>query len=197
MNRFAVIDFETTGLSPAQGARVTEVAVVLIQDGVIVDHYQSLMNAGVRIPQNIEQLTGISNAMLANAPSADRIIRHVNQLTKGSILVAHNAAFDMKFLVNESKLAGCAPEKNSLCTMLLARRFFPDMPDHKLGTLANRLKIKPSGSFHRALTDADVTARLFLEMTNRAKKMSNGKAISFELLKRAETITATNLSKLF
>ncbi len=196
MNKFAVIDFETTGLSPSHGARVTEVAVVLIQNGVIVDRYQSLMNAGVRIPPNIEELTGITNSMLGKAPPAERIIRHVVELTKGSVLVAHNAAFDMKFLEHESRLARCVSEKNSLCTMLLARRFFPDMPNHKLGTLANHLQIKPSGSFHRAMTDAEVTARLFLEITSRAMKMATGKSLTYEKLKRAETVIANDASEI-
>ena len=66
----AVIDFETTGLSPAQGDRATEVAAVIVDDGRVVDRYQSLMNAGVRIPAYIEALTGISNAMIRKAPPA-------------------------------------------------------------------------------------------------------------------------------
>ena len=74
MSLIAVIDFETTGLSPAMGDRATEVAIVLVQGGRIVDRFQSLMNAGVRIPTFITQLTGISNAMIASAPAADRVM---------------------------------------------------------------------------------------------------------------------------
>ena len=72
MQTLAVIDFETTGISPGQGARATEVAIVLVQDGRIVDRYQSLVNAGVYVPPFITQLTGISNAMVAAAPPAGR-----------------------------------------------------------------------------------------------------------------------------
>jgi DNA polymerase-3 subunit epsilon len=68
MDPIAVIDFETTGISPDQGDRVTEVAIVLVENGRVVDRYQSLMNAGVRIPSFITQLTGISNSMVAAAP---------------------------------------------------------------------------------------------------------------------------------
>ena len=68
----AVIDFETTGSSPGQGARATEVAIVLVEGGQVVGHFQSLMNAGVHIPPFITQLTGITNAMVADAPQIGR-----------------------------------------------------------------------------------------------------------------------------
>ena len=71
MSTIAVIDFETTGVSPEQGARATEVAIVLLEQGRVVDRFQSLMNAGVRIPSFITQLTGITNAMVAAAPPAE------------------------------------------------------------------------------------------------------------------------------
>ena len=93
----AVIDFETTGSSPGQGARATEIAAVLVQDGRVVGHYQSLMNSGAWVPPFIEQLTGISNAMLADAPPADEVMRAVMHFTRGCPLVAHNAAFDRGF----------------------------------------------------------------------------------------------------
>ncbi|MBL7650494.1 MAG: 3'-5' exonuclease, partial [Candidatus Hydrogenedentes bacterium] len=77
MEAVAVIDFETTGLSPAQGDRATEIAAVIVRDGRVVDRYQSLMNAGVRIPAHIESLTGISNAMIRSAPTAAQVMREV------------------------------------------------------------------------------------------------------------------------
>jgi len=75
MSCLAVIDFETTGATPAHGARATEVAICLLEGGRIVDRYASLMNAGVRIPSFITQLTGITNAMVAAAPPADVVMR--------------------------------------------------------------------------------------------------------------------------
>jgi hypothetical protein len=74
MTRIAVIDFETTGISPAMGDRATEVAIVMMEGGRVVDRFQSLMNAGVRIPSFITQLTGITNAMVANAPPAAQVM---------------------------------------------------------------------------------------------------------------------------
>ena len=85
MEVVAVIDFETTGLSPAQGDRATEIAVVLLENGRVVDRYQSLMNAGVRIPAFIEALTGISNAMIRQAPLAANVMREV-----ADFVVAHD-----------------------------------------------------------------------------------------------------------
>jgi DNA polymerase III subunit epsilon len=93
----AVVDFETTGTSPAQGARATEIAAVLVQNGQIVGRFQSLMNSGAWVPPFIEQLTGISNAMLRAAPPARAVVHELMRFTKGLPLVAHNAAFDRIF----------------------------------------------------------------------------------------------------
>ncbi|MEO6855740.1 MAG: 3'-5' exonuclease, partial [Rhodoferax sp.] len=97
MTRLAVIDFETTGISPGQGDRATEVAIVVVEHGQVVDRFQSLMNAGVRIPAFITQLTGISNAMLAHAPSAAQAMAEASRFVGDLPMVAHNAAFDRKF----------------------------------------------------------------------------------------------------
>jgi DNA polymerase-3 subunit epsilon len=79
MQTVAVLDFETTGLSPNQGDRATEIAVILLRDGQIVDRFQSLMNAGRRIPSDVVNLTGITNDMIASAPSASKVMREVTQ----------------------------------------------------------------------------------------------------------------------
>ena len=86
MATVAVIDFETTGLSPAMGDRATEVGAVIVEDGKIVDRYQSLMNAGIRIPAFIEAYTGISNEMIAAAPKAAQVSRKAPTITRRSIL---------------------------------------------------------------------------------------------------------------
>lgn len=94
MSRVGVIDFETTGLSPAMGDRATEVAIVLLEDGRVVDRFQSLMNAGVRISPFIEQYTGISNDMIRVAPPAGDVMAQAMRFAQGVPLVAHNASFD-------------------------------------------------------------------------------------------------------
>src|SRR3954470_1478743 len=92
--RTAVIDFETTGLSPTQGDRATEIAIVLMEGDKVVDRFQSLMNAGVRISGFIESYTGISNEMIADAPPAETVMADAARFVAGAPMVAHNASFD-------------------------------------------------------------------------------------------------------
>jgi DNA polymerase-3 subunit epsilon len=149
-------------MTPSQGARGTEIAAVLVRGGEIVGQYQSLMRSNVRIPPFIEQLTGISNAMLRNAPPAEEVMREVAEFTRGCALVAHNAAFDRGFWTAEMAQATCAPDPahRFACTVLLSRRLLTDAPNHRLGTLASWLNIQNQGRAHRALADALTTAHL-------------------------------------
>lgn len=166
METIAVIDFETTGLSPVQGARATEIAAVLVRGGQIVDRFQSLMNTGAWVPPFIEQLTGISNRMLATAPPAQAVMREVARFTRGCPLVAHNAAFDRGFWRAEQVLADCEPDDAHAfaCTLLLSRRLYPLAENHRLGTLAKLHALPSAGRAHRALADAEVTAHLLLRV---------------------------------
>ena len=160
MSLIAVIDFETTGLSPTMGDRATEVAIVLLEGGQIVDRFQSLMNAGVHIPAFITSLTGISNAMIASAPSADRVMRDASRFVGYAPLVAHNAAFDRKFWQAELAMAGEAAVHPFACTLLLSRLLYPHAPSHKLGVLVNYHQLPKTGRAHRALADAEMAASL-------------------------------------
>lgn len=164
MNTVAVIDFETTGISPGQGARATEVAIVLLEGGQVVDRYQSLMNAGVRIPSFITQLTGISNAMVAQAPPAEQVMREAARFVGDAPMVAHNASFDRKFWMAELARAGLPAPQPYACTLLLARRLYPQLPNHKLGTLVDYHRLPRTGAAHRALADAEMAAQLLLQI---------------------------------
>lgn len=164
MSSLAVIDFETTGATPAQGARATEVAICLLENGRIVDRFASLMNAGATIPPFIVQLTGISNAMLAEAPPSTEVMREAARFVGERTLVAHNAAFDRQFWRAELAHCGLAAEQAFACTVLLSRRLYPEAPNHKLGTLAEWFDLPTSGRAHRALADAEVTAHLLARM---------------------------------
>ena len=180
----AVIDFETTGMSPATGARATEIAVVLVRGGRAVGRYASLMRSGAWVPPFIEQLTGISNHMLATAPPAAEVMAEVADFCRGAALVAHNASFDRGFWQHEMALAqaegrlpdadadvgrgGALPEFG--CTLLLSRRLWPEVPNHKLGTLARWHGITATGRAHRALADAEMAAELWLRITDDVQK---------------------------
>ena len=188
METIAVIDFETTGISPGQGARATEIAAVLVQGGQIVGRFQSLMNSGAWVPPFIEQLTGISNAMLRAAPPARAVMREVAQFTRGCPLVAHNAAFDRGFWLAERERADCEPDAAHAfaCTVLLSRRLYPQAANHRLGTLAAYHRLPAAGRAHRALADAEVTAHLLLriqqDVAERFAAPLAGRAVTHALL---------------
>lgn len=169
MSCIAIIDFETTGISPNMGDRATEVAIVLLQEGQVVDRYQSLMNAGVRVNSFITQLTGITNEMLQAAPAAEQVMREAARFVGDLPMVAHNAAFDKKFW--QAELARCGQDGSHAfaCTLLLSRRLYPQAPNHKLGTLAALHHLPSSGRAHRALADAEMAAHLLAQMQHDLK----------------------------
>ena len=160
----AVIDFETTGISPGQGARATEVAIVLLQHGKVVDRFQSLMKTGAWIPPFITQLTGITNAMVAAAPDAASVMHDAARFVGDAPMVAHNAAFDRKFWQAELLEAGLPAAQPFACTVLLSRRLYPQAPSHKLGTLVDYHRLPRTGQAHRALADAEMAAALLARM---------------------------------
>ncbi len=170
MSCIAVIDFETTGLSPAMGDRATEVAIVLLEAGRVVDRFQSLMNAGVHIPAFITSLTGISNAMVAAAPEAASVMREASRFVGNAPMVAHNASFDRRFwqaeLANAGATATHASAQSFACTMLLSRRLYPQAPSHKLGVLVDYHHLPKAGRAHRALADAEMAAALLGQIQN-------------------------------
>ena len=159
-----VIDFETTGLSPALGDRVIEIGAVIIEDGRPGPRYQALANPGFAVSAFIESYTGITNAMLANARPVEDVMRELAVFIGDRSVVAHNAAFDRRFLASElDRIGGYAPARFA-CSMLISRRLYPDAPNHRLGTLVRYRDIEHSGTFHRALADSEMTARLWLDM---------------------------------
>lgn len=160
MGPIAVIDFETTGMSPETGGRATEVAIVLLEDGQVVDRYQSLMNAGVWIPPFITQLTGITNAMVREAPPAAEVMREAARFVGDAPMVAHNASFDRKFWQGELARLELAAPQPFACTVLLSRRLYPQAPNHKLVTLVDFHGLPRKGQAHRALADAEMAAAL-------------------------------------
>jgi DNA polymerase-3 subunit epsilon len=182
MSKIVVIDFETTGLSPGLGDRATEVAAVIIDDNKIIDRFQSLINAGVVIPAYIQQLTGISNAMLRKAPPCQNVMRELADFIGDRPLVAHNASFDTRFLDAEWSRIHYKRSQSFACSMLLSRRIYPHFPDHKLGTLVRHLKLPTTGEYHRALADAEMTASLLIKIKYDIKEKYNLSSVPHELL---------------
>ena len=164
MPPIAVIDFETTGISPGQGARATEVAIVLLEQGQVVGRFQSLMKTGAWIPPFITQLTGITNAMVNAAPDAAQVMADAARFVGDAPMVAHNASFDSKFWQAELALAGLPAPQPFACTVLLSRRLYPEAPSHQLGTLVDYHGLPRTGQAHRALADAEMAAALLARM---------------------------------
>ena len=157
----AVIDFETTGMSPAQGARATEIAIVLLgADGQVLDRFQSLVRTGAWISPFITQLTGITNAMVAAAPDAAGVMQAAARFVGNAPMVAHNAAFDRRFWQHELACAGLLAPQPFACTVLLSRRLHPQAPSHQLGRLIDFHGLPRTGVAHRALADAEMAASL-------------------------------------
>ena len=168
METIAVIDFETTGLGPTSGGRATEIAAVLVRGGCVVDAFSSLMNSGAWVPPYIQSLTGISNAMLADAPDSTTVMRELARFTRGCPLVAHNASFDRGFWQAEMARASLEPDPahEFACTVLLSRRLWPEAKSHSLGEMTRFHDIRFAGRAHRAMADARVTAELLLKVSD-------------------------------
>ena len=157
---FTVVDVETTGWLPDK-AGITEIGAVRMRQGTVVAEFTSLVNPGTPVPAPITELTGISDPMLAPAPPAAAVLPGLLAFAEGSVLAAHNAPFDLRFLTAACAAAGLPwPGFEVLDTVRLARHLMaiPDeVPDCKLGTLADFFGA-PAQPSHRALADARATA---------------------------------------
>jgi DNA polymerase-3 subunit epsilon len=151
--RLAFVDLETTGAT-AVTDRITEVGIVEV-DEEGVRHWSSLVNPHRHIPEFIEGLTGISNAMVANAPDFDQLAVEIHKRLEGRIFLAHNARFDHGFLKNEFKRVGIDFRPTVLCTVKLSRKLYPEFAKHNLDTLAERHQLQVTER-HRALGDAQL-----------------------------------------
>ena len=133
----AFVDLETTGTAPT-GDRVTEIGIVRVSGGELVDEWSSLVDPGCPIPEDIQVLTGITNAMVRGAPSFRDVAREVRERLDGRLFVAHNARFDYGFLKNEFRRLGIPFTADVLCTVRLSRRLYPEAASHGLDAVVER-----------------------------------------------------------
>ena len=196
METVAVLDFETTGMSPALGDRPTEIAVALVAEGRIVDRYQSLMNAGRRVPAEITRLTGISNTMVAVAPPAALVMREAARFVAGRPIVAHNASFDQRFWRAELERLDLPADGPFACTMLLARRLYPGFPNHRLSTVVRALALPVPGRAHRAMVDAEMTSHLWCRLAQDVRSQYGVATVTHALLSRAQRLPRAQLPRL-
>jgi DNA polymerase III epsilon subunit family exonuclease len=159
--RFTVLDLETTGGSPS-GDRILEIGAVRVEANRLGGSFTTLVNPGVPIPPFISSMTGILQEMIESAPSFVSIAEELARFIGDSVLVAHNLPFDLGFLNQElERSCGFVLANPSLCTVRLGRRLLPQLPDRRLDTLADHYGISFAAR-HRALGDAEVTAKLLL-----------------------------------
>ena len=165
---FAVVDLETTGWSPDEGA-IAEIGVVRVCGGVRRGEFASRVNPGMPVPRSIEELTGITDWLLAAAPRVAAVLPRLLRFAEGCVLVAHNAPFDVGFLAAAADACGLTwPPFAVLDTVTLARQLVDpeEVPDCKLGTLARFFGAGTVPS-HRALADARATADILGSLITR------------------------------
>jgi len=179
-----ILDFETTGLSPDQGDRAIEIGAVRLVNGAIKDQFQALMNPGFRVTSFIEDYTGISNSMLTEADSCRQVMTDFSDFIADDNLIAHNAAFDRRFLEAELMRLGRQYQGEFSCSLLLSRRIFQDADSHKLGDLIHFANIPSSGDFHRALYDAQMTSHLWLAMLESIGERYGLRDLSFKQIQK-------------
>lgn len=167
---FVVFDLETTG-AKAPPCRITEIGAYRVRDGKITGEFQTLVNPEITIPLFISELTGISDRMVKNAPKFGEVAADFLDFIADSVLVAHNAHFDMHFLNHEiGRIHTDYRMGNpSLCTVRLSRKLLPDVENHRLKTLAEHYSI-PLVRHHRAGDDAHATAHIFLNLLEELDK---------------------------
>lgn len=169
MYTVACIDVETTGLNPRRGHRVIEVGVVMFQDGQLAGEFHSLVATTRRISGEVSRIHGITNEMLQNQPEPEEVFPALQDIIGSNTLVAHNAPFDVAFLRHEFSRLGMALQNPVMCTLELSRRRYPQLPNHKLQTVARHLFGDPPTGHrnHRALDDARLTAKIWMAMGRR------------------------------
>jgi DNA polymerase-3 subunit epsilon len=165
---FAVVDVETTGRGSWAGHRMIEIAIVEVRGGAVVDHWETLLNPGQRLPYEITALTGITPEMIEAAPYFDHVAGEVANRLVGRVFVAHNVTFDWSFVSSELVSAiGEAPDIPRLCTVRMCRRLVPALRHRNLDVLARHFGVN-NHARHRAYGDALATARVLIRMLDEA-----------------------------
>lgn len=156
---YAIVDIETTG-GHASANGITEIAVYIHDGTKVIRHFETLINPMQPIPKFITSLTGIDNAMVADAPVFNEVADVLFELLNDNVFIAHNVNFDYSFVKHQLKQSGYELTAKKLCTVRLGRKVFPDQPSYSLGNLCRSLRI-PIENRHRAGGDAKATAKLF------------------------------------
>ena len=165
---YCVLDLETTGFS-AVTEKITEVGIMKVKGGEVIDEFSCFVNPERHIPQRVTEVTNITDDMVKDAETIDKVFPKILNFIKDSVLVAHNAPFDIGFLKQNAKNLGYEFDYTYIDTLSLAKDLFPDYKKYKLGKIAENLGIKVEVA-HRALDDVDTTVKVFNVMIDMLKK---------------------------
>ena len=160
---FVVFDIETTGFSPVNN-KIIEIGAVKIRQGEITDRFSVFVNPGVPIPFEIEKLTSINDSMVMDAPPIEVILPQFLDFCQDAVLVAHNANFDMSFIMENAKRQGISRKFTFVDTLGIARVLLTHQAKHTLDAVAKTLSISLE-NHHRAVDDAECTAHIFLKFS--------------------------------
>ena len=165
---YCVLDLETTGFS-AKTEKITEVGIMKVKNGEVIDEFSCFVNPEKHIPERVTEVTNITDEMVKDAKTIEQVFPEILDFIEDSVLVAHNAPFDMGFLKQNAKVLGYEFDYTYIDTLSLAKDLFPDYKKYKLGKIAENLGIKVEVA-HRALDDVDTTVKVFRVMLDMLKE---------------------------
>ena len=165
---YCVLDLETTGFS-FRTEKITEVGIMKVKNGEVIDEFSCFVNPEKPIPQRVVEVTNITDDMVKDAETIDKVMPKILEFVGDSVLVAHNADFDIGFLKYNANELGLRLDNTYLDTLRLAKDLFPDYKKYKLGKIAENLGIKVEVA-HRALDDVDTTVKVLNVMLNMLKE---------------------------
>ena len=191
---YCVFDLETTGLS-YRTEKITEIGIMKIKGGEVIDTFSCFVNPEKHIPEKVTEVTNITDDMVKDAETIEQVLPKVLEFFGDSVLVAHNADFDIGFLKHNAKILGYELNNTYLDTLKLAKMLFPNYKKYKLGIIAENLGIKVEVA-HRALDDVDTTVKVFKVMLDMLKKRGVEKVEDIDKVSRTEEAKKEEYKKL-
>ena len=191
---YCVLDLETTGFS-AKTEKITEVGIMKLKNGEVIDEFSTFVNPEKHIPARVTEVTNITDDMVKDADTIEKVFPKILEFIEGSVLVAHNAGFDIGFLKQNAKRLGYEFDYTYLDTLSLAKDLFPDYKKYKLGKIAENLGIKVEVA-HRALDDVDTTVKVFKVMLDMLKKRGAKSIDDIESVSQTEEAKKEGYKKL-
>ncbi len=191
---YCVLDLETTGFS-ATTEKITEIGIMKYKNGEVIDKFSCFVNPEKHIPARVTEVTNITDEMVKDAETIDKVFPKMLEFLGNSVIVAHNAGFDVGFLKQNAKVLGYKFDYTYLDTLSLAKDLFPEYKKYKLGKIADNLGIKVEVA-HRALDDVDTTVKVFKVMLDMLKERGAKKLEDIDQVSRTEEAKKEEYKKL-